>query len=409
MASAETATAVTPQEGNLGMAAAGLVLIKSEDMPAGTAVVRGHDFDTGGCDLDSILASYRTTGFQATNLALAIDEINKMLAWRLSDDAVTPAESEEYLDPAVRAQTRGAVWLSFTSNMISCGVREVIRYLVKHKLVTAIVTTAGAIEEDLMKCLKTHGPEGGGCATHYMGDFELKGKDLRMRGINRIGNLLVPNLAYTAFEDWFTPVLNRMHDEQDAKVPKGGEKVVWSPSTVIERLGREINSEDSVWYWAAKNEIPVFCPGLTDGAIGDMLYFHLWSREGFVLDIARDVRRINDIAVRAKHSGMIILGGGLPKHHTCNANLMRNGADHAVFINTGSDFDGSDSGAKPDEAVSWGKIRLTANPVKIYADASLVFPLIVSQTFVKYLQKQRLAESVKNVEISSASSAVAAP
>ena len=70
--------------------------------------------------------------------------------------------------------------------------------------------------------------------------------------------------------------------------------------------------------------------------IGDMLYFHLWKRADFVLDVARDVRRINDLSVKAKRSGMIILGGGLPKHHTCNANLMRNGADYAVFINTGA-------------------------------------------------------------------------
>ena len=86
---------------------------------------------------------------------------------------------------------------------------------------------------------------------------------------------------------------------------------------------------------------------------------------------------------------MIILGGATPKHHTCNANLMRNGADFAVFVNTGSDFDGSDSGARPDEAVSWGKIRLTATPVKIYADATLVFPLIVAQTFAKLVEERK--------------------
>jgi deoxyhypusine synthase len=80
---------------------------------------------------------------------------------------------------------------------------------------------------------------------------------------------------------------------------------------------------------------------------------------------------------------MLILGGGLIKHHICNANLMRNGADHTVFINTGQEFDGSDSGARPDEAVSWGKIRLGSKAVKVYADASLVFPLIVAETFAK--------------------------
>ena len=53
---------------------------------------------------------------------------------------------------------------------------------------------------------------------------------------------------------------------------------------------------------------------------------------------------------------MILLGGGVIKHHICNANLMRNGADYSVFVNTGQEFDGSDTGAKPDEAISWGKV-----------------------------------------------------
>ncbi len=67
---------------------------------------------------------------------------------------------------------------------------------------------------------------------------------------------------------------------------------------------------------------------------------------------------------------------------------MRNGANFSVYINTGHEFDGSDSGASPDEAVSWGKIRVDAKPVKVSVDASIVFPLIVSQTFVKHVKKQ---------------------
>jgi hypothetical protein len=118
-----------------------------------------------------------------------------------------------------------------------------------------------------------------------------------------------------------------------------------------------------------------------------MLYFHDWKRSGFIVDICKDVRRINDIAVRAKKSGMVILGGGLIKHHVCNANLMRNGADYAVFINTASDYDGSDTGARPDEAVSWGKIKMEATPVKLYGDATILFPLIVAQTFAKYVAR----------------------
>ena len=160
----------------------------------------------------------------------------------------------------------------------------------------------------------------------------------------------------------------------------------WTPSTIIDRLGKEINNEESVYYWANKNSIPVFCPAITDGSLGDMMYFHSYKRPEFICDLVGDIRKLNDIAVRAPCTGMIILGGGVVKHHTCNANLMRNGAEFSVFINTGQDFDGSDSGASPDEAVSWGKVKMDAKPVKVCADATLVFPLIVSQTFLKRVE-----------------------
>lgn len=73
--------------------------------------------------------------------------------------------------------------------------------------------------------------------------------------------------------------------------------------------------------------------------------------------------------------------------------LQRNGADFSVFLNTASEFDGSDSGARPDEAVSWGKIKKDATPVKIYAEATLVFPLLVGQTFAKRHFNQQKTEN----------------
>ena len=287
--------------------------------------------------------------------------------WRLSDEPWVEADGEELRDPAARAKVKATIFFSYTSNMISSGNREVIRFLCQHKMVDLIVTTGGGIEEDFLKC----------AAPHYMGDFALKGATLRKQGLNRIGNLIVPNKNYCLFEDWFAPLLNTMHDEQER------DGVVWSPSKMIARFGREIDDERSVLYWAARNNVPVYCPAITDGSVGDMIYFHGYARPGFVVDIAQDIRGVNDRAVHAKATGMIILGGGVVKHHICNANLMRNGADFSVFINTGQEFDGSDSGARPDEAISWGKIKTTARPVKVYAEATIVFPLIVSQTFAK--------------------------
>ncbi len=77
------------------------------------------------------------------------------------------------------------------------------------------------------------------------------------------------------------------------------------------------------------------------------------------------------------------------KHHICNANLMRNGADFAVYINTAHEWDGSDAGATPDEAISWGKIKPDAQPIKLAGEASLLFPIIVAQTFAKEVENRK--------------------
>ena len=251
---------------------------------------------------------------------------------------------------------RTTIFLGYTSNLVSSGLRETLRYLVEHKHVSAIVTTAGGVEEDLIKCL----------APTYLGSFSSPGAELREMGMNRIGNLVVPNSNYCAFEDWVVPILDQMLAEVEASKDEE-EPLVWTPSTVIRRLGREINNEASILYWAYRNDIPIFCPALTDGSLGDMLYFHTYKTWPKVLDISitRDIRAINDIAMKAKRAGMIILGGGIVKHHIANACLMRNGAESAVYINTAQEFDGSDAGARPDEAVSWGKIKPDGDSVKV--------------------------------------------
>ncbi|KAF8591587.1 Deoxyhypusine synthase [Ramaria rubella] len=349
------------------VSASAAVLMHSEPVPECAISVEGPNFDNP-LGLQQLLASYERIGFQANSLGRAINIVNNMASrkWRLSDEPM-PDELDEYSSPSVRAQTKCTVFLGYTSNLISSGLREIILHLVKHKHVSAIVTTAGGIEEDFIKCLgKT-----------YLADFNLDGADLRRRGMNRIGNLLVPNDNYCKFEDWVTPILDTMLEEQKQT------DFVWTPSSVIRRLGKEINNEESVYYWAYKNDIPVFCPALTDGSLGDMIYFHSFRSPGLIIDIVRDIRALNDLALKAKKAGMIILGGGVCKHQIANAMLIRNGADYSVFINTGQEFDGSDSGARPDEAVSWGKIRTGAQSVKVFADATLVFPILVAATFAQ--------------------------
>ncbi|OQR69326.1 putative deoxyhypusine synthase-like [Tropilaelaps mercedesae] len=296
---------------------------RSEELPVTERVeVRGADFNKK-IDLDALMNSMMTTGFQATQLARAVNEVNKMLDCRMQP---LPKDKLDVLeeDPFIKRKTSCTIFLGYTSNMGSAGIRDVIRFLVQHKLVDCLVTTAGGVEEDLIKCM----------APTYLGEFSLKGQELRNKGINRIGNLLAPNDNYCKFENWIMPVLDEMLEEQRTT------DIVWSPSRMIQRFGERINNTDSIYYWAQKNQIPVFSPAITDGSIGDMLYFHSFRSPGLVVDLVQDIRRINSMAVKAEQSGMLILGGGVIKHHICNANLMRNGADFAVYINTGQEFDG---------------------------------------------------------------------
>ena len=225
---------------------ASAVLGESSSLPDSTPKCRGVDFSNVSSErdmIDNIMESFKTTGFQATNLGLAVDEIKKMREWRLSD-----IDWKEGDDPAlrpldVRQRIRARIFLGYTSNQISSGQREVIRFLVQHKMVDCIVTTAGGIEEDIVKCFQPT----------FMGDFKLNGRELRKKGINRIGNLLVPNKNYCEFEDWLTPLIEKMHKEQDEKWAEWAkevsqrdpgdvsvlEKFVWTPSKFIHRqIGR---------------------------------------------------------------------------------------------------------------------------------------------------------------------------
>ncbi|KAF2898015.1 hypothetical protein ILUMI_08156 [Ignelater luminosus] len=351
--------------GQVPLCAEEAVLAKTTNVSFLTESVSGYDWNQG-VDYDKLLKTYKNSGFQATNFGLAVQELNKMIESRKMPLSETKYEDNE--DPFISLKHNCTIFLGYTSNIVSSGLREAIRFLVQHKKIDCIVTTAGGIEEDFIKCF----------APTYIGDFHLDGKTLREQAINRIGNLLVPNDNYCKFEDWVMPILDEMVAEQKEK------GTVWTPSKIITRLGEKINNEESIYYWAAKNQIPVFSPALTDGSLGDMMFFHSFRNPGLVVDILSDLKRLNMIAVKAINTGMLIVGGGLVKHHICNANLMRNGADYAVFLNTSSEFDGSDGGARPDEAKSWGKIKKEATPVKIYAEASLILPLLIGETFARH-------------------------
>jgi len=299
--------------------------------------IKGYDFNRK-FDFNEFLKAYSNTGFQASKLGEAIEIIKAM------------------------KREKATVFLAYTSNMVSSGVREVIRYLAEHKFVDVLVTTAGGIEEDIVKSLKPF----------VLGSFEADGRYLFEKGVNRIGNIFVTNDRYTYFEKHMNKVLDRVYKKQ---VETG--RPLCS-SEIIEITGKSIDNKESILYWASRNKIPVFCPSPTDGAFGDMIFWMKQRQPKFFVDVSEDMRRIVKLVLNSKKTGVIILGGGVAKHYTLNAQIFREGCDFAVYINTGDEFDGSDSGAKTDEAITWGKIKANAPQVKVHGDATIIFPLIVA-------------------------------
>jgi len=294
--------------------------------------IHGFNLDKNISTLD-LLKAYKNLGFQASNVAKAAELIQKM--------------KKENVE----------IYLTCTSNMMSSGLREIIAQLVKNKLVRAIITTTGFIEEDIIKTKQQF----------YLGDFEVNDSEVKANKLNRIGNIFVPDDHYCWLEDFHNNFLKKAFAKQK----------IWSPSEYIYQLGLELNDENSVLYWASKNNIPIFCPGFVDGALGDhFFFFNEKSKEKLVIDTAKDLTIFYKMILDAKKTAGVFLGGGLPKHHLIGAAILRNGLDYAIYIQTGTQYDGSLSGAHPKEAVSWNKLKEQENSVIIEAEATLVFPLL---------------------------------
>jgi deoxyhypusine synthase len=328
------------------------------------AAVQGASLDAlvqskGSVDeaLRLILNSYATTGLQASCLAAAREALQA--AWRTR------------LEEAHAGRPTALILLSYTSNLISSGLRDMFAYLAKHCLVDGFVTTAGGVEEDVIKCL----------GSTIIGDFAMKGEELRKQGMNRVGNLLVPNDNYVRFETFINPVLKALHAEQRACRWNAAST---TPTHLIRKIGGAMQNlerrEESVVYWCSVNNIPIYCPAITDGSIGDMIFFYDFNNPGLVVDPVPDYFGLQRQLLCKRHEGepvggslAIVLGGGLPKHH-----LLRGGRfDTVVLVTTGNEADGCVSSSALTDDYSERLLHATTHVVKVQGDATVIFPLAV--------------------------------
>ncbi len=325
-------------------------------------VIHGYDMEKMH-DIDEFINSFMHMGFQGSNLGIAIDMFRRMME-----------EREKGLK----------IFISFTGNMISSGNRELITFLAKHKHIDGITTNAAGIEEDIIKC---HSP-------FHLGTFNANGSYLLDECMGRIGNIFVPADRYLYLERFLKEVFPKIN----SRSAKGD---VPSSHEVAEIIGDEIEKskltsggkESSFLYWAKKNKIPVFCPGITDGAIGDMAVFFRRNNKSFAIDSTKDNEVLSRMLSDAERCGSIILGGGIAKHFLLNSAIFRDGFEHSIYITTAAEHDGSDSGGNQEEAISWAKIKPSAERVKVVCDATIAFPILMLGTFSNEKHDKRKGQS----------------
>lgn len=247
-------------------------------------------------------------------------------------------------------------FLTFTSNMVSSGLRGFFAQLIELKMADAIVTTVGGIEEDIMKA---NGEK------FSIASFSVDDVELHEQGINRVGNIQINNESYMNFEDMIKPILDTLYQKQKR----------WAVSDLLKEIGLLLNDENSILYQAAKNDVPIFCPAITDGSFGFHLYLFQQKHKDFIVDVVKDFGNILFVATHDEKKAIISLGGSISKHHAILATLLNGGAEYALFMTTDHNTNGSMSGADTSEAKSWGKVKDDADAVTVIGDVTIQFPL----------------------------------
>jgi deoxyhypusine synthase len=283
----------------------------------------------------------RAGGFTAKKLSVGADILVEMF----SDD--------DYVN-----------FLSFPAAIVATGTRGVIAELVKRKLFDVVVTTCGTLDHDLARVWRDY----------FHGHFIMDDRELRRKGVNRLGNILVPDESYgLVLEEKMQLILSELYE--DGMRETSGYELVWE-------FGRRVRDRRSILYWAYRNKIPVIVPGILDGAFGSQLFFFSQGRD-FKVNLFRDQKLLADIVFKAKKTGALMVGGGISKHHTIWWNQFKGGLDRVVYLTSAPEWDGSLSGARIREAVSWGKVNAKARYVTVEGDATINLPIMVAAALEK--------------------------
>lgn len=314
--------------------------------------------DPRSFDAAPLLDSMGQMAFQARNLARAATIYNQMIA----DKECT-------------------IILCLAGSLISAGLKKVIFELLANNMVDAIVSTgANIVDQDFFEALGFH---------HYVGKLDVDDNELRELQIDRIYDTFID-------EDEL-----RICDHTIAKIADSLEPGPYSSQEFIKEMGKWLVEDDkgpdSIVRAAYEKAVPIFVPAFSDCSAGFGLVLHQWQRpEARVsIDSVKDFLDLTRIKARSKDSGLVMIGGGVPKNFAQDivvaAELLGQEAPmhkYAIQVTVADERDGGLSGSTLREASSWGKVSTSLEQM-VFSEATLAFPLLASYVYHQGAWKQR--------------------
>ncbi len=245
------------------------------------------------------------------------------------------------------------VFMGQAGAMVPGGMREILIEMIESGWVDVFVTTGATLTHDLVEALGF---------SHYQGHSDADDAELHKKGWDRMYDSYMPNDVYPKIEDFLQPILKGM---------VGKELTI---KDFLWEIGKNVK-ERSLLNACFEKKVPIFCPAISDSGLGLQVWGFI-QKHKLSISAFDDLKEILDIAWTAKRSGVMYIGGGVPKNYIQQAMQFSKQAYYAVQITTDRPEPGGSSGAPLREGISWGKLQYEAKFIDLFCDATIALPII---------------------------------
>ncbi len=282
-----------------------------------------------------------------------------------------------------------AIILTLAGSLISAGLKNIVVDMIENNMIDAIVSTgANIVDQDFFEALGF---------SHYVGSPFADDNSLRELGIDRI------------FDTYIDEDELRICDDTVALIADTLEKKPYSSREFIVEMGkylvRENKGKGSIVRTAYEKKLPIFCPAFSDCSAGFGLVYHQVNnkKEHVSIDSVKDFRELTEIKIDSKETGLLMLGGGVPKNFVqdvvVSADILGKKVSmhkYAVQLTVADERDGALSGSTLKEASSWGKVD-TSYEQMVFSELTVTFPLLASYAYHQKNWQSRKAKELNNL------------